>query len=186
MFELGAKVQVLKRGTMFAMRAAKLYDLYRAYSRFEEIPENMRAMIERDMLRTNYEDAWEQTRLYFLTRDPSQIERAAADPKHQMALVFRSYLGQASLWAKTGVADRKIDYQIWCGPSMGAFNAWVKGSFLEDVQNRRTDVMGMNLMYGASRLMRCQWLRSQFVTLPAAVAVCRPLRLEEIDKRIHD
>jgi NAD(P)H-dependent flavin oxidoreductase YrpB (nitropropane dioxygenase family) len=30
MFEMGVKLQVLKRGTMFAMRAAKLYELYRA------------------------------------------------------------------------------------------------------------------------------------------------------------
>ena len=29
MFEMGVKVQVLKRGTMFAMRAAKLLELYR-------------------------------------------------------------------------------------------------------------------------------------------------------------
>src|SRR5262249_59888452 len=28
MFEMGVKVQVLKRGTMFAMRAARLYQLY--------------------------------------------------------------------------------------------------------------------------------------------------------------
>ena len=33
MFEMGVKVQVLKRGTMFAMRAAKLYELYRAHAR---------------------------------------------------------------------------------------------------------------------------------------------------------
>ena len=31
MFEMGVKVQVLKRGTLFAMRAAKLYELYRAH-----------------------------------------------------------------------------------------------------------------------------------------------------------
>ena len=31
MFEMGVKVQILKRGTMFAMRAAKLYELYRAH-----------------------------------------------------------------------------------------------------------------------------------------------------------
>ncbi len=185
MFELGAKVQVLKRGTMFAMRAAKLYDVYRAHARYEEIPENTRTMIERDMLRSSFEDAWNQTRLYFQTRDPSQIERAAANPKHQMALVFRSYLGQASLWAKTGVADRKIDYQIWCGPAMGAFNAWAKGTFLEDKMNRHTDVIGLNLMYGASRLMRCQWLRSQGVVLPPEAAVCRPISLGEIQKRIR-
>ncbi len=185
MFELGVRVQVLKRGTMFAMRAAKLYDLYRSHARFEDIPENMRTMIERDLLRARYEDAWEQTRSFFQTRDPGQIERAAADPRHQMALVFRSYLGQASLWAKNGVVDRKIDYQIWCGPAMGAFNAWVQGSFLEDKDQRRTDVMGMNLMYGASRLTRCNWLRSQGVVLPADAAACRPLPLEEIENRIR-
>src|SRR5690606_4321607 len=31
MFEMGVKLQVLKRGTMFAMRARKLYELYRAH-----------------------------------------------------------------------------------------------------------------------------------------------------------
>ena len=31
---------------------------------------------------------------------------------------------------------RKMDYQIWCGPAMGAFNRWVRGSFLADRSNR--------------------------------------------------
>ena len=37
MFEIGAKVQVLKRGTMFALRAAKLHELYHRHDRFENI-----------------------------------------------------------------------------------------------------------------------------------------------------
>ncbi len=184
MFEMGAKVQVLKRGTMFAMRAAKLYDIYRTYDGYELIPVNIREMIERDLLRTTFKEAWHQTRQYFETRDPSQIERAEAKPKHKMALVFRSYLGQASLWAKTGLADRKIDYQIWCGPAMGAFNAWVKGSFLDDKDNRRTDVMALNILYGAARRIRCQWLKSQGVTLPTGVVTYKPLRREVIQERL--
>src|SRR4029077_15375289 len=39
MFEMGVKVQVLKRGTMFAMRAQKLFELYRQYPAWEAIPE---------------------------------------------------------------------------------------------------------------------------------------------------
>jgi trans-AT polyketide synthase, acyltransferase and oxidoreductase domains len=186
MFELGARVQVLKRGTMFAMRAAKLYELYRSHSKFDELPEKMRTMIERNLLRSTYEEAWRQTRHFFQSRDPHQIERAAASPKHEMALVFRSYLGQSSLWAKTGVPDRKIDYQIWCGPAMGAFNSWVKGSFLEDQSNRYTAVMAMNLMYGAARLMRCQWLQSQGVVIPAEMVSFRPLQPEVIETRIRN
>ena len=38
MFEMGVKVQVLKRGTMFAMRAAKLLEFYRAHDAIDRIP----------------------------------------------------------------------------------------------------------------------------------------------------
>jgi trans-AT polyketide synthase, acyltransferase and oxidoreductase domains len=182
MFELGAKVQVLKRGTMFAMRAAKLYELYRGYDSYGAIPASVRTTIERDMLRTSFETAWQGTRDYFAVRDPGQIQRAEKDPRHKMALVFRSYLGQASLWAKTGLADRRIDYQVWCGPAMGAFNAWVRGSCLEAVESRRIRPMAMNLLYGATRLMRIQWLRNQGVKLPASVTRFQPLPVEEIEK----
>jgi trans-AT polyketide synthase, acyltransferase and oxidoreductase domains len=184
MFELGAKVQVLKRGTMFAMRAAKLYELYRAFESYDTIPATARAAIERDMLHSSFEATWQSTREYFATRDPDQIQRAERDPRHKMALVFRSYLGQASLWAKTGLADRKIDYQIWCGPAMGAFNAWVRGSCLESLAGRGVRPMAMNLLYGAARLLRIQWLRNQGVALPASVTRFQPLPVEEIEKRM--
>lgn len=48
MFEMGVKVQVLKRGTMFPMRAAKLYELYRAHDRLESIPAADRANLEKN------------------------------------------------------------------------------------------------------------------------------------------
>jgi len=184
MFELGAKVQVLKRGTMFAMRAAKLYELYRAFENYDDIPAAARTTVERDMLRSSFEATWQSTREYFATRDPSQIQRAEQNPRHKMALVFRSYLGLASLWAKTGLADRKIDYQIWCGPAMGAFNAWVRGSCLESPDSRRTRDMAMNLLYGAARLIRIQGLRNQGVALPASLTRFQPLPVGEIEKRL--
>jgi trans-AT polyketide synthase, acyltransferase and oxidoreductase domains len=185
MFEMGAKVQVLKRGTMFAMRASKLYELYRAYERYEHIAEQTRSMIEKDLLRSTFEQAWQKTRIFFERRDPAQIERAEADPRHKMALVFRSYLGLASLWAKTGDPGRKIDYQIWCGPAMGAFNAWAKGSFLEDVSRRCAATIGLNLLYGAAGLMRAGWLRHQAVAVPPQASVFRPQTREEIEKRVR-
>jgi trans-AT polyketide synthase, acyltransferase and oxidoreductase domains len=185
MFEMGVKVQVLKRGTMFAMRAAKLYDLYRAHDRYDQIPEPVRANIERDLLRAPFDQAWEETRRFFEQRDPSQIDRAERDPKHKMALVFRSYLGQSSIWAKTGAPDRQMDYQVWCGPAMGAFNAWTKGSFLEGGVHRCVATIGLNLLYGAAGLMRCGWLRHQGVSIPSQAAVFRPLPVEEIERRME-
>jgi hypothetical protein len=58
MFEMGVKLQVLKRGTMFAMRAQKLYDLYRTYSSWEAIPESERVQIEKNLFRTTFADVW--------------------------------------------------------------------------------------------------------------------------------
>jgi len=180
MFEMGVQVQVLKRGTMFALRGKKLYELYRKYDSLQDIPQKERTVLERDYFRCSLEEAWAQTKAFFDERDPRQNERALRDPKHLMALVFRSYLGRASRWANSGEASRKIDYQIWCGPAMGAFNAWTQGSFLEDVANRRVGIVAMNLMLGASVLTRFNWLRGQGLQLPSALQHFAPLSLESI------
>ncbi|MCX5884018.1 MAG: PfaD family polyunsaturated fatty acid/polyketide biosynthesis protein [Deltaproteobacteria bacterium] len=182
MFEMGVKVQVLKRGTMFAQRAAKLYELYTSHDRLEDIPEKHRIQLERDVFKCSLDDEWQQTKAFFLQRDPRQVDRAEQDPRHKMALVFRSYLGQSSRWATTGRPDRKMDYQIWCGPTMGAFNAWVLGSFLEKPENRDTITIAMNLLFGACILTRANWMRCQGVALPPNMDAYSPLPLNAIVK----
>jgi PfaD family protein len=184
MFEMGVKVQVLKRGTMFAMRAAKLYELYRAHGSIEQLPAAERAQLEKNLFRASLEEIWAQTRAYFQQRDASQIERAERDPKHRLALVFRWYLGQSSRWANAGEPTRKLDYQVWCGPSMGAFNEWVKGSFLELPRNRRIVTVALNILYGAAVLQRLQILRAQGVPVPAAWGQCAPLEQEVLLERL--
>ena len=168
MFEMGVQVQVLKWGTMFAVRARNLYRLYRAHVSLDDIPAGSQLILERDYFRSTLAEAWTKTRDYFAVRDPGQVTRAESDPKHRMALVFRSYLGQASRWANTGEASRKGDYQIWCGPAMGAFNEWARGSFLESPERRDVVTLGMNLLVGAAALARAGWLRAQGVALPRA------------------
>lgn len=161
MFEMGVRVQVLKRGTMFAMRAGKLYELYRAYSSLDEIPPTQKAQLEKDYLKASVDEIWRQTKAFFTERDPAQLARAEEDPRHKMALVFRWYLGLSSHWAIVGQADRVMDYQIWCGPAMGAFNEWTRGSFLESLEDRTVETLALNLLHGASVLTRIGGLRSQ-------------------------
>ena len=123
---------------MFAMRAAKLFELYRAYDGLDADPRRRaRRRSRRTIFRAPLETIWDQTRAYFRSRDPAQVERAERDPKHKMALVFRWYLGLSSHWANAGEPTRTVDYQVWCGPAMAAFNEWVQGSFLERPENRR-------------------------------------------------
>jgi PfaD family protein len=112
MFEMGVKVQVLKRGTMFAMRAQKLFDLYRQYPAWEAIPEPDRVQVEKTLLRSPFDAVWQETKAFFERRDPTQLPKAAADPRHKMALVFRWYLGLSSRWANAGEPTRT------CRPKM--------------------------------------------------------------------
>jgi len=185
MFEMGVKVQILKRGTMFAMRGTKLYEVYRAYESIDAIPAAVRAPLEKDLFREPLEAVWEKTRAFFLHRDPSQVARAESDPKHKLALVFRSYLGQASRWANAGVPDRVLDYQVWCGPAMGAFNEWAQGSFLQAPENRRAALVARNLLYGAAVLTRAHFLRCQGVVLDADAVRTEPLTHEELDRQLN-
>jgi PfaD family protein len=180
MFEMGVKVQVLKWGTMFPVRARKLYELYLQYASLDDLPAGVRQTLERDYFRSTLEQAWQETERFFEQRDPEQIARAQRDPKHKMALVFRKYLGQSSSWAIAGEPSRRQDFQIWCGPAMGAFNDWARGSFLEAPENRTVTAMAMNLMAGACVVQRAAWLRSQGARLPAGVDRFRPIPPDDL------
>jgi PfaD family protein len=184
MFEMGVKVQVLKRGTMFAMRGAKLFELYRQYSNWEAIPEAERNQVEKTLLRTTFVDIWNQTREFFARRDPSQLAKAEADPRHRMALVFRWYLGLSSRWANSGDPTRQLDYQVWCGPAMGAFNEWARGSFLEVPANRRVVTVARNLLYGSCIQLRRAALKQQGILLPENWFPLSPITDDELDRLV--
>lgn len=167
MFEMGVQLQVLKRGTLFPMRARKLYELYEAYDGLNAIPADEREKLETRIFQRSFDAIWQDCVDFFEARDPRQIKRARNHPKRKMALVFRWYLGLATHWAIGGVAERRMDYQIWCGPAMGAFNDWARGSFLEDPTERHVVTMARALMMGAARRYRHQHLQMQGVNLSA-------------------
>ncbi|MGL5805108.1 MAG: 2-nitropropane dioxygenase, partial [Xenococcaceae cyanobacterium] len=177
MFEMGVKLQVLKRGTMFAPRAQKLYEVYRNYNSIQEIPLQERIKLEKQIFRRSLDEVWEDTVAFFSKRDPSQIAKAADNPKRKMALIFRWYLGLSSRWSNTGEKGREMDYQIWCGPAMGAFNSWVKGSYLAEPENRRVVDVAHHMMTGAAYLYRIQNLKIQGLQIPTYFDRYRPTPL---------
>ncbi len=168
MFELGVKLQVIKRGTLFPMRAQKLYDLYTTYNAIEDIPPAEKRKLEQQLFRKPLETIWQETVDYFSKRDPEQISKAANDSKRKMALIFRWYLGQSSRWANTGEKGREMDYQIWAGPAMGTFNDWVQGTYLAKPQNRHVVDLAHQIMTGAAFLYRMQNLKLQNLSMSTA------------------
>lgn len=168
MFEMGVKVQVLKRGTLFAQRGQQLSDFYRRHDALEDAPSEALADLESKVLGKSISEIWAETEAHFNRADPAQIQRARTDAKHKMALVFRWYLFMGAQWAREGVEARRADYQIWCGPAMGGFNDWVRGSFLEPVEARTTRQIALNLLEGATVATRAGQLRAAGMSITSA------------------
>ena len=61
MFDQGVKLQVLKKGTMFPSRAAKLWDLFCKYNSLEEIPPKEFARLEKKTLSKSVDEVWRET-----------------------------------------------------------------------------------------------------------------------------
>jgi PfaD family protein len=175
MFEMGVKLQVLKRGTLFPLRAQKLWELYRNYNSIAEIPPDEIEKLEKQILRKTISEIWQETSTYLSQRNPEKLSKATNNPKIKMALIFRWYLGLSSRWSNTGEKGREIDYQIWCGPAMGSFNNWVRGSYLADINNRRVVDIADQIMTGAAYLYRVQNLKIQGLQMPEEFSQYHPV-----------
>ncbi|MBD2136386.1 PfaD family polyunsaturated fatty acid/polyketide biosynthesis protein [Anabaena sp. FACHB-1237] len=166
MFEMGVKLQVLKRGTLFPIRAQKLLELYKKYNSIHEIPTTEKEKLEKQIFRKPIAEIWQETTQYLTQRNPEKLAKANNNPKVQMALIFRWYLGLSSRWSNNGEPGREMDYQIWCGPAIGSFNNWVKNSYLAHPENRQVVDIADQIMKGAAYLYRIHNLKIQGLKLP--------------------
>ncbi|MDQ0115579.1 ACP S-malonyltransferase [Paenibacillus harenae] len=150
MFEIGGKVQVLKKGLFFPARASKLHDLYRQHDSWSELDDKIKVQLEDKYFKCSFQEAYETANKVYPAQE---IQKAERNPKSKLALVFRWYLHQAAELARKGQADGKVNYQIWCGPALGAFNQWVKGTELEHWRNRHADSIGELLLKETAQLV---------------------------------
>ena len=169
MFELGARVQVARRGLFFPARANKLYELYQRHGSLEEIDEKTRQQIQEKYFRRSFEDVWNETKAYYLAADPQKVREIESSPKHKMALIFKWYFVHTTRLAMRGASEQKVDYQIHCGPAMGAFNQWVKNTEMEPWRNRCVAAIAERLMQGTAQLMN-----ARFAALNSPQAAVRP------------
>jgi trans-AT polyketide synthase/acyltransferase/oxidoreductase domain-containing protein len=154
MFELGARVQVVRRATLFPARATRLFRLYGELDGLEGLDARTRRTIEDTFFRRSIEDVWEETREHYrATGRFEEIARAETLPKRKMALVFRWYFGHSIRLALQGDPAERVNYQIHCGPAMGAFNRFAAGTALEDWRTRTPDAIAAALMEGAAQVL---------------------------------
>jgi trans-AT polyketide synthase/acyltransferase/oxidoreductase domain-containing protein len=150
MFEIGAKIQVLKKGVFFPAKANYLYLLYTHYNSLDELPDAVIERLENQYFKNKIGKIWEDVKAFFIKRELEiLIDKANKDAKFKMSLVFRWYYGYSSKIAQQGIEANKVDFQIHTGPALGVFNEWVKNTELENWQSRNVNVIADALMLEA-------------------------------------
>ncbi len=150
MFEMGSRVQVLKKGIFFPARANKLISLYRQFESIDELDAKTRQQIEERYFQRSLDGIVEELKSSCSTADLERMER---NPKHRMAMVFRRYFRDTTRWALAGDAAHKLDFQIHCGPALGAFNQWMGGGEMASWRARHVDQIAERLMSETADLL---------------------------------
>ncbi|WP_217563191.1 beta-ketoacyl synthase N-terminal-like domain-containing protein, partial [Paenibacillus sp. GbtcB18] len=153
MFEIGAKVQVVKKYTKFHARANKLYQLFMQYNSIEDIPQQVRTEIESKYFKRSFSDVWDLICEYKKEKNPIELQEAAENPRTKMALIFKWYFAYCNQLTLRGEISEIDNFKIYCGPAMGAFNLWVKGTPYEHWSNRNVDKIADLLMYNACEMI---------------------------------
>jgi trans-AT polyketide synthase, acyltransferase and oxidoreductase domains len=151
LFDIGARVQVLKKGLLFPMRANKLYALYTHYDGLEALPASIKTQLEKNYFKRSLEEVWEDAQRHLQGGGRTQdIVKAQANAKFRMGLIFRWYFGYTTRLAFSGSSDDIANYQVHTGPALGAFNEWVKGTPLAAWPQRHVDQIGIRLLHAAA------------------------------------
>lgn len=159
MFEMGSKVQLLKKGVLFPARAKKLYLLYQQFESLDAIDSKVKQTIQKKYFRQSFDEVWKETKSYYLKKKPEVVETAERVPKIKMALIFRWYFVQGNRFAIRGEQSRKVDYQVPTGPALGAFNEWVKGTKMESWRNRHVAEIAEKLILGTADILNKRMCR---------------------------
>lgn len=143
LFEFGEKKSIVKKGSLYHIRANRLYEVYNRYNSVEEIPEDIRNLIEKKYFQKSFEAIYSD--IYAnLTMDNQKL--CNEQPKYKMALIFRNFLDKCFQDALDGSLVGKINYQIISSNAIVQFNHWVKDTELCDWKRRHVDIIAKRIM----------------------------------------
>jgi len=120
---------------------------------FEDIDEKTLLELQEKYFKRTFDSVYAETRAHYSKHLPGEIRRAEQNPKQKMALIFRWYFVHALRLAMEGNIENKVDFQIFCGPALGAFNQWVKGTEMDNWRNRHVDEIAERLMRETAKLL---------------------------------
>ncbi len=153
MFEIGARARVAAKGTRFLQRARELHRLFHQHDSLEAIPDSIRRKIETRYFKRSVSEVWRLVRDYKGRTDPHWAAEAEAHPRMKMTAVFKWWFHHCNEAALSGDESERDNYLVFCGPAMGAFNGWVRGTALEHWKQRHVADIADRLMRGARDIL---------------------------------
>ncbi|MEN8907794.1 MAG: hypothetical protein ABF289_17730 [Clostridiales bacterium] len=147
-FNINKKINVLKKGTLFPMRVNKLYNIYNKYKNLKNVDSSDIDKIESQIFKKSIREILNEVEIYFKKNDPNQLNN------DRLYLLIKWYLIISAKLSLEGTSNRELDYQILCSNAMGIFNYWVKGSYLENHQNRYVADIAEHMLKGTAYLQR--------------------------------
>lgn len=153
MLEYGSKVQVVKKGTFFVGRANKLYDIYKHCDSIAKIEKKTKEQIERTYFQKTLDEILEEEKEFYKKHRKKDYQRLLEDSKFQLLVVLKWYFRNSTKFALEGIEERKVDYQIQCGKSLGAFNDWVRDSRYSLLENRKVVEINHYIMVETAKYM---------------------------------
>lgn len=154
LFEFGEKKSILKKGTLYAVRAQKVYDIYLKYSSLEEIPDEQEELLE-------YYFGISLEQMYqSIVRRVSNREKIliGEQPKYKLGVVLKEYLQLCFIQVKIGEKDWEINYGIEVGSELADMNRWLEGTDLETWKQRKVTIIAKRMMDEGADLLKknCQ------------------------------
>jgi trans-AT polyketide synthase/acyltransferase/oxidoreductase domain-containing protein len=145
---------VLKKGVFFPARANKLYEVYKFYDCIEDIDTKISQQIQRYYFGRSFNEVYQEIKEHYSRKNIKELDNIESSPKHKMAVIFKEYFRLSTKAALIGDATNKVNFQIMCGPSLGAFNQWAKKTELKDWRNRHIDEIGVRLIQEAEYIIK--------------------------------
>ncbi|MFJ8525107.1 ACP S-malonyltransferase [Bacillus cereus] len=137
--------QVVRKGVFFPARANRLYDLLKSYGSISEIDSKTRLYIEEKYFGKSFEE--------ILQDELKKNDRYRKNSKQELQIILKWYMEYAKGLAIQGKREQKVNFHIYCGPALGAFNEWVKDTYLENWRNRNVNGIAEKIMIEAVEIL---------------------------------
>lgn len=144
------QVQILKKDVMFLERSNKLYDLYKRYDMLEDIPQKIVKKIEKDYFRKSLKEVCNEDKNREIVIEQDSEKKS----KQEILQLYEYYYKQGIKLSLEGNSLYQENFQIHTGSSLGAFNQWIKGTYIENWKQRHVDEIGILIMDEAIQILK--------------------------------